>query len=489
MLRPLVIESLLLAFAGGLCALLVALWTMDWLQAASLDDNGIGVVLTVDWRVLGWAFGACLFTALSFGVAPALFALRLDPNRTLKSGSRGTTGDPRHQRFRQVLIVGQFALAMVLLAGAGVFVRGLNELNNRRDGWESNHLVTGTLQLPAAVYPGEQEILDFHRLARERLEALPGVRSASISSSMPFFSFGESRKYIVAGHETEPGKEPAALVNAVTPGYFETVGTGLISGRTFNESDTLTSPRVFIINQAMAGGLFGADDPLGRRIARADDTSVEWGEIVGVVDDVEPVIPGRITVTYQLYQPMAQEPRAFNEIAVRTAGVPPATVVDGIRATIAALDADLPVQRLQPVEATLLRANYDLGVFRSMLSSLALLGLGLASLGVYGVAARTVAQRTGEFGIRLALGAQVRDIVRLVLASGAKLALIGSAIGLIGAIVVARLLSASFPAMQTSSAPVVAGVTLLLITIAQIACYVPARYASRINPIDTLRAE
>jgi predicted permease len=489
MLRPLFVESLLLAFGGGLCALVVALWTMDWMEVASLDDNGIGVVLGLDWRVLGWAFGACLFTAVSFGVVPALFALRLDPNRALKSSSRGITGDFRHQRFRQALIVAQFALAMVLLAGAGLFVRGLHELNNRRSGWESDRLITGNFQLPIAVYPGDEEILDFHRLALERLEALPGVRSATISSAMPFFGLAESRKYLVAGHEIEPGKEPVALINAVTPHYFETVGTRVLSGRTFDEADTPTSPRVFVINEAMAHGLFVGESPLGQRLARAEGTTVEWGEIVGVVDDVQPVIPDPITVTYQLYHPMAQEPRPFNEIAVRTEGIAPATVVDGIRATFAALDPDLPVQKLQPAEATLLRANYGLGVMRSMLSSLAVLGLGLASLGVYGVAARTVAQRIGEFGIRLALGAQVKDIVRLVLTSGAKLALIGCAIGLLGAFGVTRLISSSFPTMHTSIAPVLVGVTLLLIAIAQLACYMPARQASRINPIETLRAD
>src|SRR5207245_11348053 len=210
-LRPLLVESLLLAFAGGICALFVALWTFDWLAVASAAENynGVGVAFTLDWPVLAWAFAACLFTALAFGLAPALFALRLDPNNTLKSGSRGTTGDRGHRLFRQVLIVGQFALAMVLLGGAALFVRGLHELNNRRYGWESDHLVTGTMVLPATTYAGDKEITAFQRLALERLEALPGVVSASISYSMPFFGLSEPRKYVVAGREPpERGHEP-----------------------------------------------------------------------------------------------------------------------------------------------------------------------------------------------------------------------------------------------------------------------------------------
>ncbi len=490
MLRPLFVESLLLAFAGGVCAIFVAVWSFDWMAVASADDYGVGVVFTLDWRVLSWAFGACLFTALAFGVAPALFALRLDLNSTLKSGSRGTTGDRGHQRFRHILIVGQFALAMVLLAGAALFARGIHELNNRRHGWESDLLVTGNMLLPTATYPGGKEITDFQRLALARLEALPGVVSASISYSMPFLGLAEPRKYLVEGRDTpEPGHEPAAVINGVSPHYFETVGTRLLNGRTFNEGDTLTSPKVFIINHAMASGLFGDESPLGRRIAQAGDKTIEWGEIVGVVADVQSVNPDPIPVTYQLYQPMAQEARHFNEIAVRTASIAPSALVDSIRTTMTALDPDLPVRKLQPAEATIARANYDLGVVGSMLSSLAVLGLGLASLGIYGVVARTMAQRTGEFGIRLALGARAFDITGLVLTSGAKLALFGSAIGLLGAFGIVRLIAAAFPSMQTNNVPALIGVTLLLIAVALIACYIPARNASRISPTEALRAE
>ena len=371
LLRPLLVESLLLAFAGGICAVDVAMWTSDWLAARSVGDNGEGVVLALDWRVLGWALAASLFTAVAFGVAPALFALRLDLNKTLKSGGRGTTGDRGHQRFRHALIVGQFALAMILLAGAALFGRGLYEVNTRRFGWESDHLVTGSMLLPPATYQDDGDITNFQRLALERLEALPGVASASVSYAMPFFGLAASRKYVVAGRENpQPGHEPAAVINGISPHYFETVGTRLLSGRTFNEGDTLTSPKVFIINQAMARGLFADESPLGRRIAQAAGKTIEWGEIVGVVGDVQSVDTDRVTVTYQLYQPMTQEPRPFNEIAVRTAGVAPATLVEGIRTAMAALDPDLPVRQLQPAAITIARANYQEGVLGSMLSYL-----------------------------------------------------------------------------------------------------------------------
>ncbi|HUP65934.1 MAG TPA: ABC transporter permease [Thermoanaerobaculia bacterium] len=491
LLLPLLIESLLVALAGGALAVFVASWTFDWIAVASGGDSGnVGVVLTLDWRVLGWLFGVSLFTAVAFGVVPAMFAQRLDLNSTLKSGSRGSTADRGHQRFRQFLIVGQFVLAMVLLAGAGLFIHGLHELNNRRHGWESDNLVTGTVLLPAATYGTDEKIRDFQRLTLERFEALPGVTSASLSYSMPFFGLAETRKYVVAGREApQAGHEPAAVINGVTPQYFETVGTPLLSGRAFNAGDTLTSPRVFIINAAMARGLFGDQSPIGQRISQAGVESGESGEIVGVVGDVQSVWAEPDPVLYQLYQPMAQEPRRLNEIAVRTTGVPPAALVESIRATMMSLDPDLPVRRLQPAEETIAVANYQLGVLRSLLSALGLLGLGLASLGIYGVMARTTIQRRGEFGIRIALGAQAGDITRLVLRSGATLALLGAGIGLMGALAVAELLAMAFPRMEIQNVPILLGVTLLLVAIGLLACYIPARSASKVNPNDTLRAE
>jgi predicted permease len=489
-LRPLIAESLALALAGGGGAVLVAVWVGDWLAARSTADNGEQVILALDGRVLGWALAAALFTALAFGLAPALFALRLNLNDTLKSGARGTTGGRGHQRFRHLLIVGQFALAMVLLAGAALFIRGLDDLNRRRSGWESAHLVTGTVILPAAGYPNADRITAFHRLTVDRLEALPGVASASISSFTPFFAWYDSRKYVVGGREPPAhGHEPAAVVNNVSPRYLETVGTRVLASRAFNERDALAAPKVFIISQTMASALFGHENPLGHRLAQAGGENLQWGEIVGVAADVKSIQPDPGPVTYQLYQPMAQEPRARNEIAVRTVGVASSALIDAIRTTMTDLDPDLAVRKLQPADASIDGANFQMGVLRDLLSSFAVLGLGLASLGLYGVIARTMAQRTGEFAIRLALGASVRDITRIVLTSGVKLALTGAAFGLLGALGVSRLLAASFPAMRLNSPAVLVGTALLLIVVALLASWLPARRAARINPIEALRAE
>jgi putative ABC transport system permease protein len=490
LLRPLFVESLLLALGGGVAALYLAMWTGDWLRHYGTTAYGGGFKLAIDWRVLGWAMGAGLFTAVVFGIAPALFALRLDLNKTLKSGGRGTTGSRGHQRFRNALIVGQFAMALVLLTGAAVFVRGIQEANTRAYGWKADRLVTATMHLPESGYPSAKEIAAFQRLALDRLEALPGVASASVSYTMPFFGLADPRKYVIGGRETpKPGQEPVAGTSGVSPHYFDTVSTRLLDGRAFAETDSAAAARVYIVNETMARGLFGTESPLGRRIAQAGGKTIEWGEIVGVVGDTQSVFPDQVPVPYQIYEPMAQEPRAVSQIAVRTTGATPGAMVDSIRAAMATLDADLPLRELEPADVSIARANYSWQVLGKMLSFLATLGLFLASMGMYGVIARTMAQRTGEFGIRLALGALASDITRLVLASGARLALIGSALGLFGAFGLTRVLASTFPAMRTSNGPVLAGTTLLLVAIALFACYVPARRASRISLTDTLRAE
>ncbi|HYC70777.1 MAG TPA: ABC transporter permease [Opitutaceae bacterium] len=490
LLRPLVAESLLLSLAGGGCAILSAHWFRDWAAMRSTGDNGEQVVFAVDWHVLGWAFLASLGTAVAFGVAPALFALRLDLNHALKSGGRGSTGGRGHHRFRQALIVGQFALAMVLLSGAALFIRGLDDLHHRRSGWESSSLVTGNMVLPAGTYGDDQKIAAFHRLALERLRAVPGAKSASLSAATPFFHWSDVRRFVVDGQERPaPGREPAAMVNAISPDYLATYGHRLVAGRDIDSRDQLGSARVCLLGESTARALFGEPHPLGRRLAVAAEGAPAWIEVVGIVSDFQTVDPDPNPVVHHVYLPLAQSPVRHVELAVRAAGVPPSALVDPVRATIAGLDADLPVRRLQPADATIDRTLYQLRVLRDLLAGLGVLGLGLASLGVYGVVARTTAQRSGEFAIRLALGACVADITRLVLGTGVRQALIGSALGLAGAAAVSAIIGASFPGIRTNSVAVLAATALGLVAVALLACWLPARRAGRIDAMAALRAE
>jgi len=490
LLRPLLAEALLLALTGGVCAVALGQWAMDGLSAQAAA-NGTGYVdFTFDWSVLGWAIAASLATALAFGVAPALFALRLDLNATLKSGGRGATGGRGHRRLRHLLIVGQFSLAMILLAGAALFARGLNDLNNRRAGWESDDLITGTLLPPVATYPGDADVLSLHRRTIDRIEALPGVTSVSLSHYLPFFRWYDPRKFSVEGRPPAArGQEPVALINGVSPGYFEAVGTELRSGRIFNEHDTADAPPVYIISESMARVLFPDGNPIGQRLVPLNEDGGLPGEIVGVAADVKSVFPDTEPVVFQLYQPLAQAPRHLVTLAVRTSGGVSTSTIDSIRRVMTDIDPVLPVRNLSSADAAIDLANRDWNSLRGILATFAVLGLGLAILGIYGVVARTTVQRTGEFGIRLALGARAADITRLVLASGVKLAGCGAAIGLVGAWGVSQLIAAGFPGMRVERPTVLAATAGALLAAALFACYLPARRAGRINPVDSLRAE
>ncbi|HUG10224.1 MAG TPA: ABC transporter permease [Opitutaceae bacterium] len=491
LLRPLIAESLLLSIAGGGLAIVVALWFSDWAAVRSTGDNGEQVTFDVNWLVMGWAFLASLVTAVAFGLAPALFALRLNLNDTLKSGGRGATGGRGHQRFRQVLIVGQFALAMVLLSGAALFIRGLDELHDRRAGWESAQVVTGSIVLPSGTYGDAEKISAFQRLMLERLGTLPGVASVSVATATPFFHWSDIRKFHIEGHERPPaGKEPAAMVNTISPQFFETFGMRIVAGRDFTERDNATATKVYLVSESTARAYFGDANPIGRRLAPAGgNADLDWGEVVGVIADFQPNDPDPSLVVHHIYVVMAQEPQRQFELAVRAENVAPSALVASIRATMTDLDADLPVRRLQPADKFIARMLYQLGVLRDMLTAFGALGLGLASIGIYGIIARTMAQRTGEFAIRIALGASVRNLTRLVLASGVKLALVGSALGLFGAFGVSSIIAAAFPGIRTDNLLVLAGTTFLLVAIALLACWLPARRAGKVNPVDALRAE
>src|SRR5205807_2607752 len=246
--------------------------------------------------------------------------------------------------------------------------------------------------------------------------------------------------YIVEGRDLpRPGQEPAAVVNSVTASYFDTYQTRVVAGRAFTEQDTLTSTKVFIISQTTATALFGNENAIGHRLAQTGTGNPQWGEIVGIAADVKSVMTDPGPVTLQLYQPMSQDPRPYNEIAVRTSGAAPSSLVVPIRNVMTQLDPDLPVRQLQAADVTIERANAQTAILRDMLTCFAVLGVGLASLGIYGVIARTMAQRTGEFAIRFAMGACTRDITRIVLGSGAKLAAFGLGLGAFGALGLSRL--------------------------------------------------
>ena len=492
LIKPLVVECVLLATAGGLAALLVSMWTSDWL-AQRFGGPSNPIEFSTDGRVLAFAVAVSFLTALLFGVAPAWWASRAKINDTLKSGSRGTTGSRSQHRYRQLLIVTQFALALVLLAGAGFFILGVQRLTRVEGGWEPSTLITGTVNLASSRYSSgsAEPILAFHNQLRERLLAVPGVANVSVSFEEPLYNAPAQRSYFVDGRDLpQPGHEAVAFTNGVSENYFDTVGTRLLRGRNFAPTDAPASPQVVIINDTMARALFPGEDPVGRRLGLVGTQPTLFAEIVGVVEDVRSPQIRPSPIVFQVYKPFAQESWQYVTVAIRAtdpAKVP--SLLDPIRRTITALDADQAVINLVPAPQRIQQSTGFLQTINQLLLLFACLGLLLAALGIYGVTARLVAQRTGEIGIRMALGAQVHDIMSLVLAGGLRLTIAGALAGLAGALVLSRYLLAELPGFGSAGLLPFAAATSLLILVSLVACLLPARRATKVDPVVALRAE
>jgi putative ABC transport system permease protein len=491
LVRPLAVECLLIATAGGALGIQLSIWTTQWLGARLTSGEGPPVGFVIDWRVLIFALGTALATALVFGVAPALLVSRVRVSETLKSGTRGSSAGSSHRRFRHALIVGQFAMALILLAGAAGFVRGLDRLITREAGWNPAPLVSGRVSLPAAASKDPDRMLRFYQQLRDRLATLPGAANATIALDLPLYGFSGPRGYLIEGRDRpRPGQEPTAYANAVTPDYFDTVGTPIVRGRGILPGDTRESPPVVVINETMARILFPKGDAIGHRLEAAGDSKAEWAEIVGVARDVRFISVKALPTVFQVYKPLSQETWGSVSVTVRAKDAASAPgLVEPIRRTIAEFDRDLPVVNLMPVPAYILRTNEDLASVNELLVGFAALGLLLAAVGIYGVIARLVSQRTIEIGIRMALGAGLGQVVWLVLRSGVRMAGIGTGLGLLGGVALVRVLASSLPELVSVDAWMIAVAAILLVVVALFACYLPARRAMKVDPLIAMRAE
>lgn len=490
LIRPLALESFVLAAAGGAAALFVAVWSTQWLSAQNVANGGNRMSFPMDWRVLGFAVISSFATALVFGTAPALLITRINVNDTLKSGMRGATKGRSHQRIRNLLVIGQFAMAMTLLAGAGFLVRGAGSLITRHFGWDSGNVVEGSFELPKAPYDSAGKILAFQRQLIARFRSIPGVDSVALAYGLPYMGSIGPRGYIVEGKDRpSKGTEPSASYDGITPDYFTVTGGRILVGRPFAEADNAASARVVIINEGMARALFPDVSPIGHRISRADSEKPEWAQIVGIAADVRPASLYQRPLSFQVYQPLAQEPWQYAAFAVRTEPGALKTVLASVTAAVASVDPDLPVSGLMTADARVERSSFDLGMLKKMLGVFALLGLSLAALGIYGVIARTVVQRTMEIGIRMALGANSSDVRRLILRSGLRLALVGAGLGLAGAVAIIRLLGSMMPAIEGGMGNIIAEGMAALAAVALLASYIPAHAASKVDPVTAIRAE
>ncbi len=476
-LRQLLTESLMIACLGGLLGLEVAWWGNQILKRQIVVEGENVLMLALNLRVLGFALAASAISGLAFGLLPALLASRSEVNEALKQGSRGTAGDRSQHRMQDALVVAQVTLALVLLSGAGLVIRGLQRYSKSDPGWRVDGLSLGYLSLPKAKY-GDDQSPAFAARLQEHLAALPGVERVAVAWTLPVRQFNVSASFSIAGRpDARPGQEPERYVNGVTPGYFRTLGMRLLEGRDFTAADTANKPGVIIINETMARAFWPGESPLGKRI--------DNDEVVGVVNAVRfPANPFEVKTHFQTYRPLAQAPGSSLAVALRGN-----VTAETLRRAVAELDPDLPVGEAGPALADVGRSFDDLAVGGKIFGGFALLGLLLAGLGIYGVIAGFVVRRTNEIGVRMALGAQISAVLWLVIGKGLRLSLLGAAIGLVGVLGLARLLASIVPDLPAADPFIILFVAALLLAVAFFACWLPARRAACVDPLVALRSE
>jgi predicted permease len=483
LLQLLLGESLLVSIVGGALGLLVAKWGNHSIA------NTIGLDMPLDWRVMGFALCTATATGALFGSLPALLAARTDINRTLKQGGSSASSDRSRHRLRQALIVVELALSLTLLSGAGYFIRGLHRMTHAELGWKARGTLVGLFSLPHDRYGEERDERSrvFGERFRADLLALPGIDHAVVSASAPLFGSGEMAPFFVEGRDPpSPGQEPIAAINNVTPDFFATFGMRLVQGRDFTEADRAGSPRVVIVNQAVAKKFWPAENPLGKRIGTNDPANREWYEVVGVVNDVRS--PFELGAPFQAYRPLAQNSHRFLSFALHGSTTVQA-LSDGARKALARLEPDIAMTFSATTEEIMRSQLAIFALVQRLLVEIAILGLLLSAIGIYGVIANLTGERTQEIGVRMALGAQPTDVLWLFLRNGVRLVLLGTAIGLITAYGLMRVLNSAIAMVPGNDPWVIVAVAGLLALVALTAFWLPARRATQVSPLVALRTD
>ena len=477
--RQLMVESLVLAIAGGAAGLVLAAWGVELLLALAPEKLPRLSEVNLDWRVAAIASLATTLVGLLAGLAPAWQSARPQLNEDLKDGGR--TGTAAKTRFRSILVVGEVAAALVLLIGAGLMLTSLARLRSVDPGFRTTSLAAVELPLPQSRYDGPAQGR-FYRQVLERLQANPATARSAMVFPMPLRGSNAGAGVEIEGEpESNRTNRPPAELNMVSPEYFETMGLRLIKGRGFTASDADGQLPVVIINQRLAK-MFGEVDPIGRRINLGD-----WVTVVGVVSDARRQSL-EASPKPNVYLPYQQFTLPFMSVVVQTDGAP-AAVGSAVKAAVQELDPDLPVETVRTIEQ-IIELSTGQPRFRTfIIAAFAALALLLAAIGIYGLVSFSVSQRTAEMGVRLALGASPRQVGALVLRQGLALAVLGVVIGLGVAALGGRLLASLLFETSATDPAVFAGLALLLLTIAAVACYVPARRAMRVDPMRALRAD
>ncbi|MFI5336174.1 MAG: ABC transporter permease [Opitutales bacterium] len=482
-------ESLVLALAGGTLGIGVALWVNRALSRSILLDGVPGLDIALNSPVLALTLVLAVATGILFGLVPAWLASRIDVNQALKQQGRGASASRSHHRLRNSLIVAEVALALVLLSGAGIMQRGFLRVLKRKPGWDTDKVLTAVLPIPESRFDTPVKRYDHYRLIAERLAGQPGVEAVAVASSLPTWGYQNDQPVLIAGQsEANPAGLPTASHVMVSSDYFKVMGIPLMSGQVFAPNIKAEDPQVIIINEALARKLWPGENPVGKRIGSLFKGPAVWREVIGVVRDVDSAASIENPVSpYQIYRPLVQEPWAWEQVVLR--GPNPEGLRETLRHAIEAVDPDQPVEQIATVRQFTEESLHNVVLIGQVLTGFALLGLLLAGIGLYGVISHLVTQRTGEFGIRLALGATPGDVLRLVLRQGLRLTLIGLVIGLGGAYGLGRFLGSMMPRLATFDATAIGAVGLLLLAVALFACWLPARRATKVDPLTALQAE
>jgi putative ABC transport system permease protein len=489
-IRQLLTESVLLSFLGGAVGLLLAVWWSDLLVALGKGDIPRAVQVGIDWRVLGFTLGVSLLTGLIFGLAPAFHSSKTELVESLKEGGRGTSEGARRNRVRNVLVVTELAIAVVLLVGAGLLIQSLWRLRNVNSGLQPQNVLTFNVGLPEVKYNTDKQSQFFVDL-KSRLESMPGVQSASTIYPLPLNGDRFIISFEIEGRPVAPKDEPVADFFTTGVGYFRAMGIPLIKGRDFDDHDKHGSTPVIIVSETFARQYFPNEDPIGKRIhpgiSSIEGEKSPMREIVGVVGDVRNrSLNTEATAAY--YVPQTQVPFSQMVAVVKTVNEPH-SLISGVTKEVAAMDPDIPLFGVKSMEEYLSTSVAAPRFNTTLLSIFAAVALVLTVVGLYGVMSYSVAQRTNEIGIRLALGAQSRDVLLMIVKQGSTLIALGLAIGLLGAFLATKVIASLLFGVTAKDPFTFVAVAVLLALVGLLACYIPAWRATKVDPMEALRCE
>jgi len=486
--RQLLTESMVLSVVGGAFGLLLSFWLTKLLIAISPANSPRFDEIQPDARVFVFTIGLTIVTCLVFGLAPALQASRSDQSEALKEGSRGNAGGARSNRIRSGLMVAEIAMSFMLLVGAGLLIKSFLHLRAVTPGFTPENVLTVRVSGPPGKFKEDAQRAEFFRQVNDRIQSLPGVQSVGMILSLPLNgdTFNLWRGYVREGRPDTPEERGDAAYLPVTPGYFRTMQIPLISGRTFTEQDTANSAKVIIVNETTARRLWPGESPLGRHVTIAPNEKF-LREIVGVVGETKASLanePGE-----QMYVPFAQDASwPSMSVVIRTSG-DPASFSSAVRNEIRSLEKAAPVFNVRTLNDLVATSVAPRRTPMLLLSAFAGAALMLAMMGIYGVTAYYVTQRTQEIGIRMALGAQMSDVLKLVLKGGMVMAVAGIATGLVGSFVLTRWMTTLLFGVKPTDWMTFAAVSVCLLVTALLACYLPARRATKVDPLVALRYE